>query len=71
MARRRDEVDRDVLPAIDWDRQPLGQMSDLALAEHLDVSRRFVTEERTRRGIALYRSPTCSKKIDWRVQPLG
>lgn len=35
---------------IDWDRQPLGEMSDLSLADLLGTSQRTVCRQRTKRG---------------------
>lgn len=49
----------------DWDKQPLGQMSDLALARQIGCSPMTVMKHRHARGIPAYR------KHDWDSQPLG
>lgn len=53
---------------IDWDNQPLGKMSDKALGFLLGVSYNIVNSERTKRGIATFRS---SFEEDWDSVGLG
>lgn len=55
MARRDDTVDTSVLPAIDWDKQPIGKVSDGEIAERLSVSSVTVRRARTDRGIPAFR----------------
>ena len=55
---------------IDWDAQPLGLMSDTAIAKALTaagvrVTRPAVRYHRCRRGIPPFRGPTAPKGIDW------
>lgn len=55
---------------IDWNAQPLGQMSDVALADALTrsgapVSRAAVRYHRACRGIPPFPGPTLPKGIDW------
>lgn len=54
----RDDIDRDALPPINWDRQPLGQMPDVALADMLGVTHAAVQIARSKRGIRPYRAPS-------------
>lgn len=56
---------------IEWDKQPLGQVTDQELADKLGVSVSAVCKARNRRGIPGTRE--CRKKIniDWDSQPLG
>ncbi len=54
---------------IQWDKQPLGQVSDEELAQQLGVTRTAVGVARRRRGITAHRKPP--SKIDWASQPLG
>lgn len=56
---------------IDWDSQPLGQVTDKEVADKLGVSESAVCQARKRRGIPGTRE--CRKKIniDWDSQPLG
>jgi len=56
---------------IEWDKQPLGQVTDKKLADKLGVSESAVCQARNRRGIPGTRE--CRKKIniDWDLQPLG
>ena len=42
---------------IDWDKQPLGKMSDRALARLLGCSYRSVRYARTSRNIPVYQAP--------------
>lgn len=42
---------------IDWDIQPLGEMSDAEIARQLDVSRERVRQMRAKRGIPRYVEP--------------
>lgn len=53
---------------IDWDKAPLGKVSDSELADILGVSRSTVTNARLLRGISSVKSGQC---IDWSKQPLG
>lgn len=52
---------------IDWDSQPLGDLSDTDLANMLGVDRSAVTGARKRRGISRF-DPGY---VDWDSQPLG
>ena len=56
--------------SIDWDAQPLGQMSDMALARQLGVSEKPVRNARIARGIPAYRKGVFPY-VDWDRQPLG
>src|SRR3990167_4450763 len=58
---------------IDWDAQPLGQVSDAEVARRLGVYPPVVGGARRRRGIPAYRGPTdrSPRGIDWDAQPLG
>ena len=62
---------------IDWSAQPLGQMTDAALARRLGVCRRAVEKARTRRGIARFIRPRKPRtqglftQTDWSMWPLG
>lgn len=51
--------------SIDWDSEPLGEMSDVVLARRLEVSPRTVRRQRDARGIPTYR------RVDWDLEPLG
>ena len=53
---------------IDWDTQPLGEMTDLALATRLGVCRSTVWEQRAKRKIPASQP---SRQIPWDEQPLG
>jgi len=53
---------------VDWDVQPLGEVSDSELARKLGVDRSTVSSARRNRGIATNRQ---YKKIDWTQEPLG
>ncbi len=58
-------IDREVLPRIDWDAQPLGNRSDEEIAQTLRCTRTAVCAARKRRGISRF------GRIDWDNQPLG
>jgi len=53
---------------IDWDEQPLGEMTDAKLGLILDMPEEQVAEARRSRGI---RSSVAHHDIDWDEQPLG
>lgn len=55
---------------IDWDAQPLGKISDYAIADRLGCQRSTVRRERNARGIAPF-VDTARRNIDWTIQPLG
>jgi hypothetical protein len=65
--------------AIDWTAQPLGKITDAALAKRLSVTTAVVTHTRRKLGIPGLRVVNDAKrlagpgagKIDWSVQPLG
>lgn len=65
--------------AIDWTVQPLGKMTDAALAKQLGVTTAVVTHTRRKLGIPGLRVVNDAErlagpgknKIDWSVQPLG
>lgn len=65
--------------AIDWTAQPLGKMTDAALAVQLGVTRAIVTHTRRKLGIPGLRVVKDAErlagpgggKIDWAAQPLG
>lgn len=48
---------------IDWNNQPLGELSDRAIADDLGVSYQAVWQARSDRGIAIHR-----ERIDWDQQ---
>lgn len=50
---------------IDWDTQPLGEESDVAIAERLGCHSDAVRQARTRRGIPPFR------RVDWSLELLG
>ena len=54
---------------IQWDKLPLGQVSDEEIAQQLGVTRTAVGIARRRRGITAHRRPP--SRIDWASQPLG
>jgi len=57
---------------IDWDSQPLGQMSDYALAQRLRSKAGIVNRERRKRGISPWAKPGgagVSRGVDWDSQP--
>lgn len=61
---------------INWDEQPLGEISDAKLAEKLGVTRAIVYRQRTQRQIPSDKSkskvlPGTHSKINWSAQPLG
>lgn len=56
---------------INWDSQPLGQMSDDALASILGVSKNTVLRHRKKRNIPPYGKPNIKSDVDWDSQPLG
>lgn len=58
---------------VDWDRQPLGQLSDYELADALGVHRTTVREARLRRGIRRARAfDRYARTLDeWEVDTLG
>ncbi len=56
---------------IDWDSQPLGQVSDAKLAEELGVSIAVVVYNRRNRNIAAAFDRRQRFDIDWDAQPLG
>jgi len=60
---------------IDWDKQPLGQVSDAVLARRLGCSPFNVAQVRRRRGITAYRflhgDPRRRKVSEWSAVPLG
>lgn len=53
---------------IDWDAQPLGEMTDTDLARRLGCCRSAVSQARERRGIPRYEPRPA---VDWDAQPLG
>jgi DNA-binding MarR family transcriptional regulator len=53
---------------IDWDKQPLGEVTDSALARTLGVAQPTVTRARAARGIVAFAD---KGKIDWNDQPFG
>jgi hypothetical protein len=65
--------------AIDWTAQPLGKITDAALAKRLGVTTAVVTHTRRKLGIPGLRVVNDAErlagpgagKIDWSVQPLG
>lgn len=57
---------------IDWDSQPLGQMSDYALAQRLRVDDGVVNRERRKRGLPPWVKSSgagVSRGVDWDSQP--
>lgn len=57
---------------IDWDRQPLGEVSDYELAAMLKCSDTTVRQARYRRGIkAVEKHGKGPRNIDWDKYPLG
>lgn len=73
------ESDTGALP-IDWDREPLGQMTDRALATLLGCSPKTVQRHRAARGIPRHlkpaaapppRPPRARKMSHWDNVPLG
>jgi hypothetical protein len=54
---------------VDWDNEPLGQVSDQELAKRHNVSSSTVFLARTRRGIPPFQ--VASLGIDWDAQPFG
>jgi len=58
---------------IDWDNQPLGQISDAEISRKLDVGKTGVRLQRIKRNIAPYSGYVDSspKGIDWYNVPLG
>jgi hypothetical protein len=61
---------------IDWDREPLGLVTDRELAEKHGVNRETVSDVRRRRGIPAFctkiRKPRWrNQEIDWAKLPLG
>lgn len=60
-------------PRIEWNKQPLGEMSDGQIARLLGVSRNAVISARVRRGIAACKQYRRNRprQIDWSAQPLG
>lgn len=60
--------------AIDWDSQPIGQMSDRALAKRLRVCLASVQSQRHKRGLPPFVKASgagVSRGIDWDAQPLA
>lgn len=58
--------------SIDWDSQPLGQMSDYALAQRLRVDDGVVNRERRKRGLPPWVKSSgagVSRGVDWDSQP--
>lgn len=63
-------------PPIDWDTQPLGQVTDSELGARLGVSGAAVGAQRKKRGIPRYWRPEVetmglASGVDWDSQPLG
>ena len=56
---------------INWDEQPLGEVTDKQLAVKLGVTAQAVCKARNRRGIPGTRAARSQLKIDWSKQPLG
>ena len=56
---------------IDWDSQPLGDVTDAELAEELGVAVQSVFRARKKRGIPATRERRNRLDIDWDAQPLG
>ncbi len=52
---------------IDWSAEPLGELSDAAIARKLGVTAPAVTVQRNKRGIPPYRR----HGFDWDAEPLG
>lgn len=73
------EVRVRVIPAINWDEQPLGKIPDTWIARKLGVSEVAVGKQRRKRGIKPYskhnkesqREPGQRAGINWDEQPLG
>lgn len=55
---------------IDWDREPLGEMSDAKLAKLIGVAKSSVSFARVRRGIPPAHPPS-PQGIVWSRQPVG
>lgn len=71
-ARRGSDVDCDLLPDIDWGVQPLGEVTDNELADHLGVKREVVRYHRSTRGIPpIHVGQGTRRDVDWDAQPLG
>lgn len=70
MKRHVEDIDTSVLPAIDWDKQPLGDKTDIVISRELAVSESLVTQHRMAKNIKAYKK-SGSKNIDWNKQPLG
>lgn len=66
----RRDINKDLLPEIDWSAQPLGQESDNVVARRLDVSVTSVAAQRRKRNITPS-APSPSAGVDWDKQPLG
>lgn len=60
-----------LVPAIDWSTQPLGKVSDRALAKTLGLGQLVVRRARRKLGIAACLGSTSRKGILWDEQPLG
>lgn len=56
---------------IDWDAQPLGDVTDREIAERLGVTATAVTYARIKRGIPAYAQRTSPLGIEWDAEPLG
>ena len=56
---------------IDWDSQPLGEISDAEIARRLGVSQPSVYEQRTKRGIPPAVPQGSVSNIDWSSVALG
>lgn len=56
---------------IDWDNEPLGEITDYELAKQLGVSRPAVRGARHRRNIPVFDPKNEPKNIDWDSVPLG
>lgn len=70
MGRRSEEppevdVDRDLLPPIDWDAQPFGRVTDTVIAGHLCVTAGAVGFQRLKRGIPSADIWKKDSEIDW------
>lgn len=57
------------IKGINWEEQPLGQVSDKEIAEKLGVNPESVRLARKKRGIPCI--PGRGKQVDWDKEPLG